>query len=133
MEFNTGVWIKRISALISAAILIAIVLSYPGCHGAPTTSDNGKLTISVDQPRLEVGIDYSKTPLTVTGKVSNPDAEVTINGMRAEVSEDGRFSARIQLTEKNDVINIVATLGEEVSRMKAVFISGPESAKTEVP
>lgn len=71
-------------------------------------------------------------PLAVTGKVSNPEAAVTVNGVEAKVSEGGYFSARIQLPAKNSIITVKAVLGAEVFRVKAVFISDP-NAKVEIP
>ena len=35
--------------------------------------------------------DYSKTPVNITGYVSNPQAEVKINDIPVNVNEDGTF------------------------------------------
>ena len=62
---------------------------------------------------------YRRTPLKVTGIVSDPRAEVTVNGYRAKVAEDGSFSARIRLTQGN--IQAVGRLGDQVDEDSELF------------
>lgn len=125
--------LKKVVLYVAVLATLLPVTPAVGCRESPPISGNGPLAVSVDQPQPEAGIDYTTTPLTVTGRVSNPEATVTVNDTTAEVSENGYFSARIQLSEKNGVITVKAILGDEVSRVKTVFISDPENAKAEVP
>jgi hypothetical protein len=127
--------VRKKVALWITIVLAALLPVIPaiGCGESPDISGSGPLAVSVDQPQPERGIDYTTEPLTVTGRVSNPEATVTVNDINAEVSEDGHFSAQIQLSSKNSVITVRAVFGDEIARVKTVFISDPESAKTEVP
>jgi hypothetical protein len=45
----------------------------------------------------------------------------------------GCFPARTQLFNRNNVINVKTVLGDEISRVKVVFVPNPENAKAEVP
>ena len=63
--------------------------------------------------------DYSKTPVNITGYVSNPQAEVKINDIPVSVNEDGTFS--VDIPGKNtfgsnggtSLASVTATLGNE--------------------
>jgi len=71
------------------------------------------LAIYLDHPYPgKKGIDYTKTPIMITGFVSSPEAKVTVNGIEAEVSGEGSYSATIRLKEGSNSLQAVATLGE---------------------
>lgn len=53
------------------------------------------LTVNLDFPDIKPDIDYSKTPLTATGKVSEPRAKVIVNGKYVSVASDGSFSTEV--------------------------------------
>lgn len=61
----------------------------------------------------EWGIDYTKTPLTVTGTVNRPEAWVTVNGQDVLAASDGSFTTQVLLVEGSNSIKAVATLGDE--------------------
>lgn len=57
--------------------------------------------------------DYRKVPIEITGWVSDPAAKVKINRNASAVNSNGNFSAQIQLKQGNNVIEAVATLGDD--------------------
>jgi len=56
---------------------------------------------------------YTKTPLTVTGTVNRPEANVAINGKEVPVASNGSFTTQVLLVEGSNSIKAVATLGDE--------------------
>lgn len=68
------------------------------------------LIISLGEILFNRNIDYSKTPLPVTGQVNNAKAKVTINGENVSVGVDDTFSIQILL---KDGIQATATLDNE--------------------
>ncbi len=70
------------------------------------------LTLEVTSPTE--GAELTVTPVTVGGSVSDVEAEVTINEVAVTVAEDGIFSGEVELTEGENTITVVATLGEEI-------------------
>ena len=70
------------------------------------------LTLEATSPAE--GAELTVTPVTVGGSVSNAEAEVTINEVAVTVAEDGTFSGEVELTEGENTITVVATLGEEI-------------------
>jgi hypothetical protein len=102
-----------------------------------TVTFSPPLALYLDIPRVDnnSGIDYSKTPVSITGRVSKPQAEVTVNGQEVEVQADGSFSAESLL----DQVQASATLGEEhdsdflpyfVSNGKAGIVPGAGVVKS---
>lgn len=65
----------------------------------------------------EATVDYTREPLTVTGYVNFPQAGVTVNGVAADVTGDGSYSATIQLKEGSNSIQAVATLEEKTDEI----------------
>jgi hypothetical protein len=56
------------------------------------------LAVYLDWPEVNIDdVDYSKTPLNITGKVSKPAASVTVNEVPVKVAQDGTFSTKVQL------------------------------------
>ena len=85
------------------------------------------LAIYLDYPEeWEFGVDYSKTPITVHGAVSNPKAMVQVNGAVVDVLPDGRFSTQVQLAVGSNGIAAVATLGKESDSWVIGIIVSPE-------
>ena len=69
------------------------------------------LSLEITSP--EDGATLTESPVAVSGTVPDPEATITVNDVGVEVAEDGTFSADVELTEGENTINIVATLGEE--------------------
>jgi hypothetical protein len=56
------------------------------------------LAVYLDWPEVNIDdVDYSKTPLNITGKVTKPAANVTVNEVPVKVAQDGTFSTKVQL------------------------------------
>jgi hypothetical protein len=51
--------------------------------------------VYLNSPDTNPNIDYSKTPINITGYVSNPVATVTVNDLPVNVNQDGTFSILI--------------------------------------
>lgn len=71
--------------------------------------------------------DYTKTPLTVTGTVNRPEANVTINGKEAPVASNGSFTTQVLLIEGSNSIKAVATLGDEQEQDEAFILYAVEN------
>jgi len=96
-------------------LLVISVLAVPlvGCARG--------LTLTVSGPKD--GATLTESPVSVHGSVSDPEATITVNGLEVEVVEVassvspvrlyGAFSAVVELTEGENTITVVATLGEE--------------------
>ena len=84
--------------------------------------------LSVEITSPEDGAELTETPVTVTGTVSDAEATFTINDQAVEVATDGAFSAQIELTEGENVIEVVATLGDEEVRANVAVLFAPEAA-----
>jgi len=80
-----------------------------------------QLKIWMKIPETDIGIDYSKTPLMVTGFVSNPSAKVEVNGSIVEVASDGSFISKVQLTQYSSSIKANAVLGDEEDSYSLAF------------
>jgi len=76
------------------------------------------LTLTIWEP--EDGATLTESPVTVSGAVSNPEATVTVNDV--EVGRDWQFTTDVELTEGENTITVVATLGEETVT-KAVTVT----------
>lgn len=68
------------------------------------------LAVEIISP--EDGAELTESPATINGTVSDANATVTVNGTAVEVASDGTFSAPVDLTEGENVIEVVAALGE---------------------
>ncbi len=77
-------------------------------------------------PEPEIGVDYTKTPLPITGMVTHPKAIVTVNGIEASVADDGSFSTQIPLKVGCNVIKAVARLGTDEDDIVYSIILTPE-------
>jgi nitrogen fixation protein FixH len=70
----------------------------------------------------ELGVDYTKTPLAVTGMVNRPEANVTVNGEAITVTPDGSFTAQALLNEGSSKVEAVATLGGERDEVYILYM-----------
>jgi nitrogen fixation protein FixH len=79
-----------------------------------TVTYNIKLHISISL-NLPPGEDwFTVSPAEIGGRVSDPRAEVTVNGNKARVSSDGYISAMLNLDEGINTITATARLGDQV-------------------
>lgn len=79
------------------------------------------LIMTVDIP--QDGTTVSASPVIANGTV-NKTAAVIINDMVVPV-KSGKFSTSVMLTEGNNVINVVATSGEETVRKTVTITYNP--------
>jgi hypothetical protein len=70
------------------------------------------LTIHLDMPGWGVSTDLDN-PLSVTGVVSNPAAEVKVNGKKVDVNVDGTFVVQTHSENGNNRIEAIARFGNE--------------------
>ena len=84
-----------------------------------TVKDSIKVTCNLPAPSLSVeiqspadGVTLTESPAAVTGAVSNPEAAVEVNGVAADVNDDGTYTAEVTLNEGTNTIVASATLGE---------------------
>jgi len=98
-----------------------------------TVTFSPPLAVFLDYPESKTGINYIKTPIVVNGRVSDPRATVSVNGMAAEVAIDGNFSAEVQLKEGFNNIETIATLDEEVDSVVYHAIITPDGGWTYPP
>jgi len=76
------------------------------------------LAVYLDHPYPgEASADYTREPVTITGRVNYPEAEVKVNGIESEVADNGNYSAVIRLKEGSNSIQAVATLGEQTDEI----------------
>lgn len=68
------------------------------------------LPLAIELSSPEGKAELTESPVTVSGKVSDPAARVTVNGIEAEVTNDGTFSASVELVEGENTIEIIATV-----------------------
>ena len=59
------------------------------------------------------GATVDETPVGVRGYVSDRKATVWVNDTIVTVSKEGYYSTNLELTEGENIITVVATLGEE--------------------
>jgi hypothetical protein len=78
-------------------------------------------------------IDYTKTSLTVTGRVNKPEATVTMNEHEVTVDPDGIFWAEVPLTVGSNTITAVATLGSEHDEAQLLFMVDKSGSISPVP
>ena len=93
------------------------------------------LAIFLDKLTPEQGVDYSITPIAVTGWVSDAKAMVTLNDIATEVAEDGNFSAQVllQLNEETGGVVADAVLGGSEDRMDRTISIPPQNGEVFPP
>lgn len=95
---------NRFKLLDILLVVFLLALSISACMDSAMI-----LVMTVDTPQDKTTV--SESSVTVSGTVSKT-AEVKINGMVVPV-KGGKFSTEFKLTEGSNIINIVATSGEE--------------------
>jgi len=91
-----------------------------------TVTYNPELTIWLWGLVHRVGEVLTETPVEVTGLVSDSRATVKINGKSVAVDETARYSAVVDLTEGENIIEAIATLGEHEARDTEIAIYRPK-------
>ena len=108
---------RTLSILMVISLLLCLALT--GCAKDP-------LSLEINSP--EDGSELSWDLLKVIGTVSHAEASVTVNGVEAQVAEDGTFFAYVELREGENLIKAIATLnGKEAT----TDITCTSSLKTE--
>lgn len=70
------------------------------------------LVVRLFYPDFDPDVNYLENPLvTIRGDVSNPSAEVQVNGIKQEVQPDGTFSTEVLALKESDIA--MATMGSE--------------------
>jgi len=99
-----------------------------------TTLSCSALAIYLDHPYPgEPAVDYTREPVTITGYVNLPQAGVMVNGVEAEVSGDGTYTATIRLKEGTNSLQAVATLGEKFDEITYIVGVTEDGAMYPVP
>jgi hypothetical protein len=97
-----------------------------------TVSVNYTLDLRVSiSPGLEPGRDWlTESPAKIGGRVSDLRAEVTINGQKAAMTNDGYILAMVELSEGTNTLTAVARLGDQTANdtCEAVYVPPPSLA-----
>jgi len=97
--------VNNLSKLLRISLLITLLaLPITACWESAMT-----LVLTVDTPQDKATV--SGSPVTVSGTV-NKTAKVKINDVVVPI-KGGKFSTDVKLTEGSNVINVVATSGED--------------------
>lgn len=113
----TGIIVSKEKGLLGILLIISLL-------AVPLVSCFNGLALTITEP--EDGAILYKSPVTVSGTVSDPKATVTVNDVEAEVEvrsleippslalvKPFTFSADVELSEGENTITVVATHGEE--------------------
>ncbi len=70
---------------------------------------------------------FTESPAEIGGRVSDPRAEVIVNGKKAEVGDDGMISVKLELAEGKNQIDATAKLGNQVATdtRDAIYVPPP--------
>ncbi len=93
------------------------------------------LAVFLDALETQQGVDYRITPIIITGWVSDASATVTVNGMAADIAEDGNFSAQVGLQIDGNSASVTATAslgGSEDSMVRTIKIT-PQTGEVSPP
>jgi len=100
MNIREGFFVKKMVIVASAICLTAaFMLSLAGCSAS-------ELTINIYQPRN--GDKVTEPTISLQGKVSEPKAEVKVNGKAVSVTGTGSFTVKIDIEEGENLITISA-------------------------
>lgn len=91
------------------------------------------LVVYLEHPFPAMGVDYTKEPMVVTGKVNKLEARVTVNGKDTTVAADRSFTVQVQLKEGSNSIKAVATLGDERDEVYISFMVSETGFLSPVP
>jgi len=78
------------------------------------------LTLNVTSPPADS--ELTEPQAVLLGIVSNPQAVLMVNDQEVTVNDEGVFAADVELEAGENVISLVATVGEEVSLSKTVTL-----------
>jgi nitrogen fixation protein FixH len=83
--------------------------------------------LSLDITAPEDGAELTESPVTVSGNVSDASAKVTVNGIEAEVTEDGTFSIGVELIEGENTIEVEATAEGKAPVIETIIVNYTQS------
>ena len=107
---------NRFKLLGILIVISVLVLPIAACWESAMTLI---MTVDTPQDKSTVG-----TPSVIVSGTVNKSAEVKINDVVVPV-KGGKFSTDFKLTEGNNVINVVATSGEETVRKTVTITYNP--------
>jgi hypothetical protein len=110
---------KKVLGILAVIPILCLMLT--GC--VP-----GIMSVEITSP--EGGAELTESPVVVSGTVSDPEAAVTVNGVGAEVAEDGSFSVQVELTEGENAITAIAKLNEQEASDSITVTYAPEAVPT---
>lgn len=97
-----------------SVLAIVIITLFGTLTSSCNTGDNQVSSLSLQILYPDDGIEINTNLLKVRGKVSQPDAIVSITGTQATVNhEDSTFYSYIELDEGENEIEVTASLGDE--------------------
>jgi hypothetical protein len=82
--------------------------------------------LSVEITSPEDGAELTESSVTVNGTVSKPKATVAVNDAEVAVAQDGTFSTQVELTEGENTIMVVASLGKQKATASLAITYSPE-------
>jgi hypothetical protein len=91
------------------------------------------LVLIVDPFHGEKGTDYTVTPIEISGYVSDPAAEVTVNEIQVSIKKDGTYSKSLLLKEGKNYLNIAAISGDKSDTIRQEIIVMPDGELTIIP
>lgn len=104
-----------------AMALVIILIIMPLIFLASTTSHYNKLTVEIIYPYDGNGI--LNSPMPVYGVISDPLAEVDINGTPVVIAENGYFQGSVDLVEGNNKIIIKAENQKTDYEIKTISVN----------
>ena len=110
------VWSPRLTFLVGAGLVIALVLGYLGFQYVRFVSPP---PLSVERPRE--GEVIKERSLRVLGKTSS-DATVKVNNQQALVSDEGEFEAEIEIFEGTSeiIVQAISRAGKETTLYRKI-------------
>ena len=91
------------------------------------------LVLIVDSFHGEKGVDYTVTPVEISGYVSDPAAEVTVNEIPVSIKKDSTYLRRLLLKEGKNYVNVAATSGDRSDTVREEIIVMPDGELTIIP
>jgi proline racemase len=139
--------IRGFTHLALAAVLLCLLAS--GCSrtvtatiietGTVTSTVTSTATVTVPQLALEItspqnGDAFNVNVQKVSGTVSDPTAEVKVNGADAFVAQDGSFYGLVDLPRGESVIEVIAIRGDDsISQEVTVTFNPPLAVYLDLP
>ncbi len=120
---------KTLLSQINVAAVSTLCLVMASCGGGSDTQstlsvDSTPIALEIDSPDNNVVVKAS--PISITGRLGQSGAKVTIGGVNATVSGSA-FSADVPLVEGENSIEVVATInGRSESKFLSVILNSTE-------